>query len=140
MKSKTFTIPFRSKQAVCKEIQDLPPGEWDLTIKEHKTKRSNAQNKLMWVWFDIVKDWYLEHEGKFYTSEQIKDGFQKLFLDMELVETPFGNMVRPQGTSTLKVKEFAEFLEKIEMYCVTELELILVRPDDLYWASMGIKQ
>jgi hypothetical protein len=25
------------------------------------------------------------------------------------------------------------------MYCVTELELILPRPDDLYWASMGVK-
>jgi hypothetical protein len=140
MKSKTFTIPFRSKQAVCKEIQELPPGEWDVTIKEHKKNRSIKMNSLLWLWINLVKDWHLEHEGKFYTSDQIKDGFQKLFLDMELVETPFGSTVKPQGTSTLKVKEFAEFLEKIEMYCVTELELILPRPDDLYWASMGIKR
>ena len=43
-----------------------------------------------------------------------------------------------KGTSKLKVGEFAEYLEKVEIFSKQELDFVMPRPEDLYWQAMGV--
>ena len=43
-----------------------------------------------------------------------------------------------RGTSKLKVGEFAQFLEQVEIFSAQELDFVMPRPEDLYWQAMGV--
>jgi hypothetical protein len=42
------------------------------------------------------------------------------------------------STKKLKVKDFAAYLERIDME-MSLMAIMLPRPDDLYWNAMGVK-
>jgi hypothetical protein len=44
-----------------------------------------------------------------------------------------------RSTTKLKVKEFKDYLEQIDIL-MSEYGIILSRPEDLYYESMGIKR
>lgn len=56
--------------------------------------------------------------GKQYNAEIWKDFFKREFLGV--IELPNGQ-VMAVSTSKLKVKAFAEFVQKVEVYAVSEL-------------------
>ena len=59
--------------------------------------------------------------------------------DFDMIEMPDGSIKAiTKHTSDCTVKELTVFMEKMEHYAVTELGLMLPRPDDLYWQAMGI--
>ena len=100
-----------------------------------ETIRTLKQNRLMWMWFDKIREHLAASRGQFLTSEQLKETFQKLLLPTEVIVLPGMDPVSvPKGTSKLTVGEFVYFLNDIEMYCNEELELQLPLPSDLIGA------
>jgi hypothetical protein len=111
-----------------------------LTIKPYVKNRSLAQNRLLHLWINCIKDHWLESTGEIYSAEAWKEQLRQDFLGIESFGMPNGYIAtRTRRTRDLNVKEFTEFLEKIDAYAATELELVLPHPDDLWWEAMGIK-
>jgi len=101
-------------------------------IKEDKLTRSDAQNKLLWVWNTIIAD----------EVGELKDDMHfKLVSKILGVKTVKGfdgqNMDRPVETKKLKVAEMKDYLEKLDMF-IAGWGIVLPHPE-YYWLAMGVK-
>ena len=107
---------------------------WDVSIKPYKPNRSRAQNRIYWSWLQIIGD----HLG--YPKDELHVVLAAKFLG--IVETRcIGEIItQPVSTSSLNVKGFAEYLNRIELFAGSELGITLPNQDDLYFEAMGIKR
>ena len=111
----------------------------EITIKEYVKNRSHAQNLLMHDWFNKMSEHYFLTTGESYAPLAWKELLKEKFLGFDMIELPDGTIKAiTKHTSDCNTKELTEFLEKIDHYAVTELGLMLPKPDDLYWEAMGI--
>ena len=125
--------------AIIRETPVDPEHPFEIILQDHDDTRSLAQNRLMWYWFGVIRRHVLATQGKFFSKDQIHDFFCEMFLP-KITEEIMGKIItRQQTTRDLKVKEFSELLNQIELYCfdTKELSLVLPRRDDLYYAAMG---
>lgn len=121
---KTFVI---HQESIINNVSLLLSQNWkqfkerdevlEVTVSIHKTKRNIEQNKLLHAMLSEIASqaWV---NGKQYNAEIWKDFFKREFLGV--VELPNGQ-VMAVSTSKLKVKAFAEFVQKVEVYAVSEL-------------------
>ena len=110
-----------------------------ITIDEYVKNRTNAQNRLMHQWFNKMSHHYILTVGEAYSPYAWKQYLKEKFLGFDMVELPDGSVKAiTKHTSDCSTTELTEFLEKIDHYAVTELGLMLPKPDDLYWEAMGI--
>lgn len=90
-----------------------------VTVEEHKSKRSGAQNRLYWrLLADIAEHCWID--GRQYSKEAWHAHFAGEFIGWE--ETPGGRRA-PVSTTTLGVVEFAAYIERVQAYASTELAL-----------------
>ena len=100
-------------------------------MKPNKETRSVKQNKLYWQWLKVF-----EESGN--TANAMHNYLRKMFLGSEF-ETVQGETVEIiPSTTKLSTKEFSEYLLKIDILA-SDLGLILPRPEDLYYDSIGRK-
>lgn len=110
-----------------------------ITIDEYVKNRTNAQNRLMHQWFNKISEHYFLTAGEAYAPLAWKEMLKEKFLGFDMIEMPDGSVKAiTKHTSDCNTKELTEFLEKVDYYAVTELGLMLPKPDDLYWQAMGI--
>lgn len=103
-------------------------------IKPYKRNRSEAQNRLMWMWYHIIS----MDTGQI--AEDLHEEMKVRVLGVEEKEVlgPYGKMVRlivPKSSTKLSTQEMTDFLRAIEALAA-ELEIILPRPDDYKFAMM----
>ena len=102
-------------------------------IREDKDSRSTKQNRLYWEWVSVVGN----ELG--YTKDETHMLLRDKFLGYNEITTKKGETIRElRSTTKLKVGEFKDYLEEIDMF-VAQYGIILPRPEDLYYESMGIK-
>ncbi|MFT7316682.1 MAG: hypothetical protein ACI8ZA_001599 [Gammaproteobacteria bacterium] len=104
-----------------------------IEFKEHKAKRSLAQNRLLWMWNQIIADYFREHYGQENSSEDVHEVFVRRKFGVKVIQA--GNeepIIVRKRTRKLNTKEFCEYLNWLEQYCAEYLELLLPQPDDLY--------
>jgi len=124
-------------------IAGLPDKTWQIDVKEYKPNRSNSQNNLLWMWYEVIS----AYTGD--TKEELHDKFKTKFLGVVEKEIVFRDesgeiqteiLRRPRSTTTLTTKEFTEFLEKIELTVMAAFPgFILPKPDDYKYAMGGPK-
>ena len=103
-----------------------------IEIKDDKDSRSTKQNRLYWEWINVIGS----ELG--YTKDETHILFRDKFLGYNEVTTKKGDTIRElKSTTKLKVGEFKDYLEQIDMF-ISEYGIILPRPDDLYYESLGI--
>ncbi len=105
----------------------------EITDERNQT-RSQQQNRLYWSWVGLLADYI----G--YSKDQCALLLQDRFLGRDEFTNQAGTVEVSQikGTSKLSVGDFAAFLESVEIFSTTELDYVLPRPDDLYWAAVGV--
>lgn len=114
------------------ESLNLEDKAWTVEVKQYRRNRTLAQNRLLWMWLDIIaKDTgndaekvlhpYFKHEFLGYERSE--------FLGIETQELP--------STTKLNTKEFTEYLDKIDRFVSGELGITLVYPEDVYYEAMG---
>tara|TARA_R100000541_G_scaffold59025_2_gene71522 strand:+ start:231 stop:659 length:429 start_codon:yes stop_codon:yes gene_type:complete len=106
-----------------------------IEITDEKTQtRSQQQNRLYWSWCNLL--------GEFigYNKDECALLLQDKFLGRDEFTNKSGTVEVSQirGTSKLKVGEFAQFLEQVEIFSAQELDFVMPRPEDLYWQAMGV--
>ena len=100
-------------------------------VKEYKSNRSTAQNRLYWSWVKVFSDYMGEDK------DDLHEKFKASFLGVKEVTDFNGNTyVVPKSTANLGVRKFAEYLNKIEL-TAAKLELVLPIPEDYRFAMTG---
>lgn len=124
-------IDEQRRQNAINHILKLPEGDkWEVVIREYKKKRTISQNNLMWMWLPYLAD----HFG--YTVDQMHEELKYAFIGEEAWTNRKGiSRVRPISTTTLKVKEMAEYLTKIEVLAGS-FDIKLPTPHDREFALM----
>ena len=105
-------------------------------VDERKATRSLAQNNLYWVWLKVLSD----HTG-YANLEELRLLLQLEFLGYEFDfhnQRGSKHIQQVKGTSKLTVKQFREYLQKVEEYSLNTLDCKLPNTDDLYWQAMGV--
>ena len=84
----------------------------------------------MWMWLPYLA----EHFG--YTKDQMHDELKYAFIGEEAWTNRKGQVrTRPISTTTLTVKEFSEYLNKIDLLA-RRFDITLPYPDDLLFCLM----
>lgn len=126
-----FLIDDNRKKTAIEHINKLPSGDkWEVVIRERKKKRSLSQNNLLHMWIPYLAEYF----G--YTDEQMKEELKYAFIGEEAWTNRKGQVrSRPISTTTLSVKEFAEFLNKVDLLA-RKFNINLPMPDDYLFAMM----
>jgi len=86
-----------------------------IEFKEHKAKRSLAQNRLLWLWNQIIADYFREHYGQENSSEDVHEVFVRRKFGVKVIQA--GNeepIIVRKRTRKLNTKEFCEYLNWLE--------------------------
>lgn len=87
-------------------------------------RRSTSQNALYWLWIGALSAW----SGN--TPASLHKFFKDLFISPTF-EKVFGEEIEVRKSTTdLSKEEFMEYLNRIQAYCVEELNFILPIPED----------
>lgn len=106
-------------------------GVYEVIVQPHKSSRSNSQNALLWTWVKVIGDdlGYAKNEMKRELCKELL-GYEKFMVGVEVC-------IEINGTSSLNVKDFTEFLQNIE-YFAADHGIRLPHPED-YNIAMGVK-
>jgi hypothetical protein len=111
-----------------------------ISITEYRKNRSLAQNRLLHLWLNEITKHWQNSTGQHISMDAWKEYLKRLYLGYDVSVMPGGSCVElTRKTSKLNTKEFNEFLELVDAYAATELELILPHPDDLYLEAFGVR-
>jgi len=92
-------------------LKVLPPNQWDLEIRPHKTQRTMSQNALLWALYDDV----LKQGGETlrgWTKEELHEFACGEYHGWEVTEAFGRKHLRPRkGSSKLSKAEFSDFVE-----------------------------
>jgi hypothetical protein len=123
------------KKALAKVSALFKEGKF-ADVKEGKERRSIPQNDLYWFWLT-----FLEKESE---TGYTKDEFHNLF-KWEFLTEFFGRIVLNHKTweynispttTSMNAAQFTEYLEKVERFANTELNVTLPHPEDLGFAEL----
>ena len=101
-----------------------------IEIMEDNGNRSSKQNRLMWEWINVLS----VETG--YAKDEMHAIMRDKFLGYNEVTTKAGTIRELRSTTKLKVGEFKDYLEQIDIFA-SEYGIVLPRPEDLYFESMG---
>ena len=115
--------------------------KWQIEIKKYRKNRSDAQNRLLWMWLDILgrELGYIDELGRG------KGDMYDIAVDQcwphgyEEITFKEKKIIKQRKTSKLDTKDFTVFLNNIDMLAIG-LGIILPKPDDLYFEAMGVKR
>ena len=97
-------------------------------MKPNKETRSVKQNKLYWKWLGVLTE-----TGN--SQGALHQYLAQEYLNPEIEEVQGKPILVIKSTTTLTVKEFADYLERVQEFA-DEIGCILPRPEDLYLESM----
>jgi len=103
-----------------------------IEIMEDKDNRSTKQNRLYWEWINVLST----ETG--YTKDEMHTILRDKFLGYNEVTTKTEVIKELRSTTKLKVGEMKDYLEQIDIFA-SEYGIVLPRPEDLYYESMGYK-
>lgn len=134
MKQKTYNLINKDvKNRLIGTINSLEcNGKIKVVISEVTSVRTAAQNRLYWLWMKKVSEGYHLSGGKLVADHVWHEYFKDLFLPTEVKEVMGSTVTIKKSTTKLKVKEFAKYLQNIDLYVGSEMEIILPHPEDLY--------
>lgn len=112
-----------------------------LTIVEIRSKRSDAQNRLLWQWNGLIQTHLRESFGQLASAEQWHEILVAKLWPAELhpVQLPDGSTFRVGRAKTSKFTtvQMTTYLELLDAYCAEHLQLLLPHPDDLMMSIYG---
>ena len=104
----------------------LANGNYTITIKKAKEKRSIPQNDLMWMWFTCIE----RETGT--PKDDVYMYYCKKFL-CKIIEIGNHREKIYNTSSKLTLEEMTEFLNKIQVDAATELGITLPKPEDRFF-------
>lgn len=101
-------------------------GHYELRLERKTLTRSVPQNKLMWVWFQVIATAWTDATGRAFSKEDIHDYYCRLLLPAKLAPTGVRLLTT---TRTLTTEQMADFLTKVQADAATEFGIDLPSPE-----------
>lgn len=114
------SLPFPKEGAKTRYIAD---------IKRTSVKRTIPQNRLYWLWIACI------HAETGQDKDEIHDILRCKFLGVDRV-TAFGvEYMRIKSTKELNTRQMRHYLDSVQAFAATELDIMLPDPSAPYWDS-----
>lgn len=119
----------RDKKGLDRAVSKLRDGEYTLTLERAHAHRSQAQNAYYW---SVLVANVAEHTG--YTAAEAHEVLKSLHLAQDKAAVGengrlLNGLVIGGSTARLNKLEFIEFIERVQQWAATELDLVLPDPD-----------
>lgn len=120
----------QDRQYLMQKISNAPVNRvWEIKIEFWHPKASYRQIKLYWMWIQEIIDFFIQAVGRYKTKEQINDWLLDLFAPIDVFPDGAFNL---HSVSKMNVFEMSQFLDKIDIFCASEFQLLLTKPISLY--------
>lgn len=125
----------KGRESAKSYIDSLPfPKEGGKThytadIKRTSLKRTISQNRLYWLWIACI------HAETGQDKDEVHDILRSKFLGVDRV-TAFGiECMRIRSTKELNTRQMRHYLDCVQAFAATELDIMLPDPSAPYWDS-----
>lgn len=112
-----------------------------VAITEVRSRRSDAQNRLLWQWNGLIQQHLRDSFGQVASTEEWHEILVAKLWPAEVrpVELPDGTRYRVgrAKTRSFTIAQMTEYLELLDAYCAEHLGLQLPHPEDLMMAIYG---
>lgn len=112
-----------------------------VVITEIRKTRSDAQNKLLWMWNGLIQAHLRDSFGQIASSDEWHEILVARLWpsDVRRVELPDGPAfkVGRAKTRSFNTSQMTAYLELLDAYCSQHLELLLPHPNDLMMSIYG---
>lgn len=112
-----------------------------VAITEVRKNRSDAQNKLLWMWNGLIQAHLRDSFGQIASSDEWHEILVARLWpsDVRRVELPDGPTfkVGRAKTRSFTIAQMTTYLELLDAYCAEHLRLLLPHPDDLMNSIYG---
>jgi hypothetical protein len=95
-------------------------------VLQKKFNRSISQNSLYWLWLTCIE----QETGN--DRDELHELFKKKFILPETKEV-FGEQLIFYSTKNKDTLQFKQYLDKIQVFALSELSITLPNPEDRYW-------
>ena len=134
MEAQYFPIHTKGMKDVAARVLDKMPLPCEITIQPYRQKRSQAQNRLYWLWItEISRQIEVPNENgelKLLSKEEWHHVCGMKWLGVKTIRIgKWETAVPGMSTKKLKVGEFAEYLTAIESHFLAK-GAVLTFPDD----------
>lgn len=109
-------------------LDTMPYGVRELVFRKQERRRSNDQNRLMWLWLTCIAD----ETGN--NKQDLHDYYCKKFLSRSMSINGKSELVN-YGTSGLNTETMTYFLNSVQADAASELGITLPDPDDAAWSE-----
>ena len=112
------------KRELFRVLQTRKPRLYRVTITEHHERRTNPQNKYYW---GVVLPIISLETG--YTVDETHEVLKQMFLQKEIVNRKTGQVNRVTDSTAMQdTQQFAEYIDKIITWAMTELDCYIPDP------------
>lgn len=120
------------RQKIAQELPHFNGKRVEIIIRKLTKKRSQQQNKLWWVYVDIIR----KELG--YDKDEMHEILKMQVNPLEKVNEKTG-LVMTYGGSTkdLKVSEFMELIERLVRWSAENLDIALPMPNEMQEINFG---
>lgn len=109
-------------------LDTMPNGIRELVFRKLERRRSNDQNRLLWLWLTCIAD----ETGN--DRQDLHDYYCRKFLSHTVTINGKPEMVST-GTRGLNTETMTYFLNKVQADAASELGVRLPSPEDERWAE-----
>jgi len=102
-------------------VQRFKGEEVTVTVRKRRSKRSDRQNRY---WHGVVVPTLAEHCG--YTKDEMHEALKAKFLGTEDLTR---GLMRIGSTAKLSTAEFAELTERVMVWAITDLDVVIPPPE-----------
>jgi hypothetical protein len=114
---------------------------YKISIAQIRSKRSDSQNKLLWLWNGLIQAHLRDSFGQIASSEEWHEILVSRLWPSEVrrVELPDGAAFKVGRAKTrgFTIAQMTTYLELLDAYCAEHLSLLLPHPDDLMNSIYG---
>lgn len=96
---------------------------WEVTVKKYVRKRTKSQNSLYRMWVDVIA----RENGD--DNDDVHDELLRKFCPIKTV-TVFGEEVERRSTTLLDTKEMSEYMDRVQAFAGSFLNITLPLPQD----------
>lgn len=130
--------PQASRRRIHVVIDSLDASKgWEVEIREHRSRRSTAQNRLLWAWHGELQRHLGEAGQGWHDAETIHEYIVRALLPLHAIEIDGEVMQMRASTRRLRVAEFTDLLRRYEEMARDKWGLDLPRHDGIYDIAMG---
>lgn len=113
------------RQNIAKELPAFEGKRVEIKIQRLKSKRSDQQNRLWWLYMNIIS----KELG--YTKDEAHEIFKYKLLKREKVDENTGEVYEYLGSTTkLSKGEFADLVNELIRFCAETLKIVLPLPNE----------